>query len=122
MAEAALVFAVVGSLVVLGLMATLLPVESLLLSGACCILLGIVLGVPAGMFYHLKLYRWLAANGGVPRGFIWHPTRYHARLSPDAWKRVMPWFAAGAAGFVLIMLGCVIVALSVWRFGYFKSG
>jgi hypothetical protein len=117
MAEAALVTAVIGLLVVLGLMAALLPFETLVLAGGCCILLGFALGVPAGTLYHIKLYRWLAANGGVPRGFFWHPTRYHAKLSPDAWRRVLPWFATGAAGFGLIMLGCTIVMLSVWRAG-----
>jgi hypothetical protein len=115
MAEAALVIAVIGFMFVLGLMAVLVPFETLVLAGSCFILLGFLLGVPAGTLYHVKLYRWLAANGGVPRGFFWHPTRYHKQVAPDVWRGILPWFTTGVVGFALIMMGCAIVMLSVWR-------
>jgi hypothetical protein len=115
MVESLVVLAVVGGLVVLGLMVALLPIEGLLLAGAACMALGLGVGVPAGLYYHVKLYRYLAAHGGVPRGFIWHPTRYHAELSPSELRHITPWFVTGALGFVLILLGCAIVMLGVWR-------
>ena len=115
MAEALIVLAVVALLTGFGLMAVVLPVETLMLVGAVCVLIGFALGVPAGAYYHLRLYRCLAANGGVPRDFFWHPTRYHADVPPADTPKYMPWFIAGAVGFVLILLGCAIVMLGVLR-------
>jgi hypothetical protein len=115
MAETLVVFAVVGLLVVLGLMAALLPPETLVLVGVTCIATGFVLGVPAGTYYHVKLYRCLAARGGVPSDFFWHPTRYHDQLPRTESRKFMPWFVAGAVGFMLILLGCSIVMLGVMR-------
>jgi hypothetical protein len=115
MAEALVVLGVVGLLVTLGLMAVLLPIETLVLAGAACIVIGFLLGVPAGTYYHVKLYRCLAARGGVPQDFFWHPTRYHEALPRAESRKFMPWFIAGAVGFILILLGCSIVMLGVLR-------
>jgi|WetSurMetagenome_2_1015567.scaffolds.fasta_scaffold422462_2 hypothetical protein len=115
MVESLVVLGVVAGLVVFGLMVALLPIEGLLLAGVGCIALGFALGVPSGAYYHLKLYRYLAAHGGVPSGFFWHPTRYHAQLPPSELRKITPWFLLGALGFVLILLGCAIVMLGVWR-------
>jgi hypothetical protein len=113
--EALVVFGLVGLLVLFGTMALLLPLEILVLAGVVCIAAGFMLGVPAGTYYHVKLYRALAAHGGVPRGFFWHPTRYHASVPPNEWRNIVPWFAAGAIGFVLILVGCAIVMLGMLR-------
>jgi hypothetical protein len=115
MAEALIVLAVVGLLLLLGLMAAVLTLEALVMVGVVCVAIGVVFGVPAGAYYHLRLYRCLAARGGVPRDFFWHPTRYHADVSPIESRTFMPWFVAGAVGFVLILLGCSIVMLGVLR-------
>jgi len=115
MAESLVVLAVVGLLVVLGSMAVLLSLETLVLVGVVCVATGFMLGVPAGTYYHVLLYRCLAARGGVPRDFFWHPTRYHAGLPQAESRKFMPWFVAGAVGFMLILLGCSIVMLGVMR-------
>jgi hypothetical protein len=115
MVESLVVLAVVVGLVVIGLMVALLPIEGMLIAGVACMALGFGLGVPAGVYYHFKLYRYLAAHGGVPSGFIWHPTRYHADVPPSEMRHITPWFVTGALGFLLIMIGCAIVMLGVWR-------
>ena len=115
MAEALIVLGVVGLLLGLGLMAVLLPLETLLAIGAAMVALGLLLGLPAGTYYHVRLYRLLEAHGGVPRDFFWHPTRYHSAVPHAESRKFMPWFLAGAAGFVLILLGCAIVMLGVIR-------
>jgi hypothetical protein len=115
MMEALFVFGIVGLLVALGSMAVLLPLETLVLVGASCVALGFVLGVPAGAYYHVQLYRCLATRGNVPRDFFWRPTRYHAGLSARETRTFMPWFIAGALGFLLILGGCAIVMLGVLR-------
>ena len=115
MAEALIVLSVVVLLLGFGLMAALLPLETLLAIGAGLVALGLFVGLPAGTYYHVRLYRCLEAQGGVPRDFFWHPTRYHADVPRAESRKFMPWFIAGAAGFVLILLGCAIVMLGVMR-------
>ena len=115
MTEALIVFFVVSALLVLGIMTVVLPLEMLVVIGTACVATGLLLGVPAGAYYHVRLYRCLAARGEVPRDFFWHPTRYHAAIPPAESRAFMPWFMLGAAGFGLIMLGCSIVMLGVLR-------
>lgn len=115
MLETALVLGVVGILVVLGTLAVSLSLEALVVTGLSCVAAGLVLGLPAGVLYHVLLYRCLQAHGPVPDGFIWHPTRHHHALSAEERRRVLPWFSAGALGFGLIVLGCAIFALGFLR-------
>ncbi len=115
MIEALIVLGAVGVLVLTGLVLTVIEPHALLLVGLSAIALGFVVGVPAGVYYHVKLYRFLRALGSVPRSFWLYPTRYHGHLQQDAWRSVAPWFYAGAAGFGLIVLGGVILALGVFR-------
>jgi hypothetical protein len=115
MIETFWVFAVLLVLVGLGALAVTFSLEALVLTGAGLMAAGLVLGVPAGAYYHIKLYRCLAARGRVPDGFLWHPTRYHASLQPAERRLVLPWFVAGGTGFMLILLGCAIFALGFLR-------
>jgi len=115
MLESLLVIGVVGVLVLLGTLTVSLSLQALVMTGLSVVAAGFVLGVPAGALYHVALYRCLQARGEVPAGFVWHPTRYHAVLSPEERRRVLPWFRAGALGFGLIILGCAIFALGFLR-------
>jgi hypothetical protein len=69
---------------------------------------GLLVGLPTGFAYHVLLRRELLALGPLPGGWYWHPTRYHARLSAPAMRRIWPYFLAGALGFLLIVLGGVV--------------
>ena len=111
MLEALMVVGVIGVLVLLGTLAATLTLQALVITGLALMGGGLVVGVPACAWYHVALYRCLVARGEVPAGFVWHPTRYHAGLSVEERRRVLPWFTAGALGFGLIMLGCAIFAL-----------
>jgi hypothetical protein len=115
MIETLIVFGVVGLLVLLGAMAISLQLDVLLIVAGTCVAIGCVLGLPAGVLYHLTLYRCLIKRGAVTRDFVWHPTRYHALLRADEARRVMPWFALGAFGFGLIILGSLIFMLGFLR-------
>ncbi|HEX4352173.1 MAG TPA: hypothetical protein VHZ95_04650, partial [Polyangiales bacterium] len=64
MFETLVVLGVVSTLIGLGVMVALLSLESLLITGLACVVVGFGLGVPAGVYYHFKLYRYLAAHGG----------------------------------------------------------
>lgn len=115
MIEAFIVLGAIAALVAVGLALTVLEPAWLLIVGLGCIAGGFVVGVPAGAYYHLVLYRCLRELGEVPRSFWLYPTRYHHHLSPPQWRAVSRWFVLGAAGFGLIVLGCVVLALGVWR-------
>ncbi len=79
-----------------------------------CTIVGLVLGLPAGFYYHVALYRCLAGKGVLPRRWWWSPVRYHKHLSAHERTRVMPWFFAGGAGFVLILIGSAVALLGVF--------
>jgi hypothetical protein len=115
MVEALYVVGLVGAMIVLGAMAVLLPLESLVFAGVACVVVGSIVGFPAGFYYHVQLYRCLARRGAVPRSFVWHPTRYHAELSAEERRDVLPWFVAGALGFVLIVFGYATLSLGFLR-------
>ena len=84
-------------------------VRLLYASGAVAIALGLAAGIPAGVAYHLALFRALARGGAIPPGWWWHPTRLHDGLPDAGRRRVMPWFRAGAAGFLLALAGCALI-------------
>lgn len=115
MTEALVVLGVVGLLVLLGVLAVSLTVETLLLTSIGCVGVGFVVGVAAGVYYHLALYHCLAKRGPVSWAFLWNPTRYHTLLSPEELRRVMPWFVIGAGGFGLILVGSALLMLGLLR-------
>lgn len=106
MIESAVVLGLLLLLAGAGWAAVLLPWQTIAFGGLACALLGIALGVPTGIYYHLLLYRALAPRGQLPRGWYWHPMRYHDHLLADERPSVTRWMYAGGTGFMLIVLGC----------------
>lgn len=114
MAEGAIAL---GILVALGALAAAFAVApaALLVAGFWIALAGLAFGVPTGFYYHVALHRSLAAIGALPARWWWSPTSLHDAI-PDAdrfW--VLAWCYAGAAGFLVTVLGCALVALAAWR-------
>ena len=87
--------------------------ELLLGAGVVVLALGLIVGVAAGLVYHVVLFRVLAPLGVLRRGWWWRPTSMHVHLSPPLRQRVMPWFHAGAAGFFVALAGCALVLAAV---------
>ncbi|KIG11577.1 hypothetical protein DB30_03270 [Enhygromyxa salina] len=77
--------------------------------------LGAVVGLPAGFVYHAKLWRALRAEGLETGGMWLRPHHLHGRLSEPRRGPVVLWFAIGAAGFGLTMLGAGGVLMAVVR-------
>jgi hypothetical protein len=111
---------VLETLLALGVMAllggsalvyTLLPWETTVTAGAWLIVIGLLEGVPTGFYYHVRLRQSLIQAGILPKRWWLHPTDHHGLLSPAERRRVLRWFALGGAGFVLAVLGCLLVAL-----------
>ena len=89
--------------------------EALIIVGSTLAAVGIIVGLPGGLLYHLKLRTELLQVGALPERWWLHPTREHDRLRPEQWQRVRWAHLTGALGFVVIMLGALVVFLSVFK-------
>lgn len=101
----------VGLLAAVSSLVAWAPPMTLLYTSAALGALGLLLGLSGGLLYHLMLRRELLRLGPLPRGWLWHPTRLHAQLPEPGLRRVWPWFALGATGFLLVMTGA---GLATW--------
>ncbi len=113
MIEAAIVIGVVLGLVIVGTLVTSVAWPTVVIAGVSLMGLGFVLGVPAGLYYHLALYRKLQPRGVLPRNWYWSPVRFHDHLLEIERFSVMRWFYLGGTGFLLIMLGGAIAGLGL---------
>lgn len=91
--------------------------ETLLLAGFWISAGGLGFGVPTGLLYHLALRRALLRAGRLPRRWWLRPTALHDAIPPAERLRVLGWCGAGAAGFAISLLGCVLVAIGAFRIG-----
>lgn len=98
-----------------------MPLGQAVLVGGWLIGGGLVVGVPAGVLYHVQLRRELARAGGVPRGWIWRPTELHAVVPEHDRMRFLPSFWLGAVACGVVFFGCAVVFIAAMsdlvRFG-----
>jgi hypothetical protein len=111
MFELAFVAAVLGYLMLLALPGP----EAQMALGWALTLLGLVGGGGAGVVYHLRLHAALLRVGAGTRGWLWAPVSRHRHLDERGRARVLPWFRAGAAGFVVCVGGIGMVVAAVAR-------
>jgi len=106
-----------GLLAALGALAAtfLIPPAALVVAGAWIVALGLAFGVPTGAAYHVALRRSLLAAACLPARWWWNPTALHDRIPAADRTRVLAWCYAGAAGFLVTVLGCALVAIAAWR-------
>jgi hypothetical protein len=121
MLEMLLVTLAIGLLVAGALVVQLVPAEWVVQTSGVCTALGLLVGVPTGFWYHVKLRECLRSAGELPARWWLQPVAHHEGLSPDDRPAVMFWFSLGGAGFGLTVLGCVGVGagvlLQAWRAG-----
>lgn len=91
------------------------PWDWLLGGGGMLVVLGLLLGTPTGIWYHVRLYRAMRAHGPLPATWWLRPDRLHQALSDEERSWVKAPFYAGAVGFVMAVLGCVLVAYGSLR-------
>lgn len=113
MIEALLVLLAVGLLSGLALVGPMLPPEWVVAGGGVCTILGLLLGVPTGFWYHVRLRACLLRRAELPQRWWLRPVRLHERLEAAERPEVMLWFALGGAGFGLTILGCFVVGVGV---------
>ncbi|MGH7313362.1 MAG: hypothetical protein ACREJV_09320, partial [Candidatus Rokuibacteriota bacterium] len=96
---------VVLALVVGVVAAAIVAWTSLLIAGVLVTGAGLLFGLPAALWYHIALAKALiAAKALTPRWWL-RPVSLHERLDEAGRRRVMPWFYAGGAGFVVTVVG-----------------
>ncbi len=87
--------------------------ETLALVALWLIGVGLMVGVPTGVLYHIGLARALGRRGLLPRGWYWRPIELNALLEPPERSRVLTWCYLGATGFVVIAAGAVCLAAAL---------
>jgi hypothetical protein len=112
MREGALVGAVLGLIALVGALRIFDWIE-LMIGGAWVLAVGWGLGLPAGITYHVLLYRTLSKDGEMPGRWILRPGQLNRSLGETDRRRVMPWWYAGGGGFLLIVIGLVLVAIGM---------
>jgi hypothetical protein len=114
MYETLIVLGLLIALVVAGWMTILLSWQTIVVGGAACALLGLAVGLPTSLYYHLRLHRALHPRGLLPARWWWSPIQYHALLFEGERTGILLWFYAGAFSFGLIVLGCALTGLGLW--------
>jgi ABC-type multidrug transport system permease subunit len=116
MAEMLIAVAPLLGLAALALVGVFVPLKLIASAAISLMGVGLLFGVPCGIYYHLLLRRALILRGSLPRGWYWNPARYHAELDDATERGLRPWIISGALGFGLIMLGLLlaITALVLW--------
>jgi len=111
--ETLLTLCAVVLLALLGWLGPLVPLEWVLAAGIVCAALGLIIGVPTGAWYHVKLYTALRPHGALPQTWWLRPVPLHERLAPGERSEVLRWFYIGGVGFCVTALGCGLVILAV---------
>ena len=112
---------VLGSLVglcVIALITVAITPQVMIGLGFWVLAIGLLVGIPTGLWYHVTLYRQLAPRTTLPARWWRAPVELHVQLTPGELRRVRPWFLAGAVGFLLCCAGGVaaIAGLLVIKF------
>ena len=110
---------IVLALVVGSVAAAFVAWTSLLMAGMVLTGTGLVFGVLTGLWYHVVLAKAVAAKAYTPQLWL-RPASLHGRLDEAGRRLVMPWFYAGAAGFVVTVVGLAVFALGL-AVGYLRQ-
>ncbi|NVB42236.1 hypothetical protein G6O69_30715 [Pseudenhygromyxa sp. WMMC2535] len=106
---------IAGLIIVALLLAAWLPPTWILWLGVGLGALGAIVGVPAGIVYHLRLWRALRAVGHPTAGMWIRPHALHEHLDEGTREGIRVIFALGAAGFVVTLIGAAGVVTAVAR-------
>lgn len=86
----------------------------ILTAGVTSLVIGLILGVPIGFYYHLLLFQRKKLLGRELKGWWIYPHRYHEYL-PEKERRILNrWFWVGAVFFNIAMIGCGLVFIGLF--------
>jgi hypothetical protein len=90
---------------------------TLLGTGTSLVGVGLLVGLPAGLMYHVRLYQDLARRQAVVPKWFMHPTRLHPPKNSPQGRPVWRWFYVGATSAGAIFVGCALALLASLRMG-----
>lgn len=105
MLETTLVLGAVAAVGLVVLLATVLPAPVMIVLALGALLLGLVVGVPTGFWYHVVLYRTVSVRIAVPRRWWLSPAALHVHLTEAEQRRIRLWYRLGGIGLVLSVVG-----------------
>ena len=105
MLEITLVLIAVAAVGLVGFGATIFTPHLMTAIGLGTLLLGLLVGVPTGLWYHVILYRLVSAKTSLPRTWWLSPSDLHRHLTDAEQRRIRPWYRIGGIGFVLSVVG-----------------
>jgi len=105
MLEATLVLTAVVAVGLVVLVATVLTAPMMIMLALGALLLGLVVGVPTGFWYHVVLYRIVSTKIAVPRKWWLSPSALHVHLTDAEQRQIRLWYRLGGIGFVLSVIG-----------------
>lgn len=105
MLEITLVLTAVAAVGLVVLLATVLTAPVMIMLAVGALLLGLVVGVPTGFWYHVVLYRIVSAKIAMPRRWWLSPSDLHVHLTDAEQRRTRLWYRLGGVGFVLSVVG-----------------
>jgi hypothetical protein len=105
MLEMTLVIAALVSVGLVVLISTLLTPPVMIMLALGTLVVGLVVGVPTGFWYHVMLYRIVSRKVRVPRTWWLSPSALHVHLTDAEERRIKPWYRLGGIGFVLSVVG-----------------
>lgn len=116
MLEIALALVAAAMVGMVGLLASAFSYGLLTVIGLTTLFVGLVLGVPTGLWYHVVLYRFVSSRVPVPNTWWLSPSNLHRHLTEAEQRRIRPWYRIGGVGFVLCVSGG-LVAIAGLLFG-----
>ena len=105
MIEIALVLLALVAVELVGFVAAVPPSSLMTVAGLAALVLGLVIGVPTGLWYHVILYRFVSSKVPVPGDWWLSPSSLHRHLTDAEQRRIEPWYRVGGVGFVLSVAG-----------------
>lgn len=113
MLEISLVILGISLLLILGSLNHLIPSVFFTKTGLWFLVLGIIEGIPTGLYYHLRLYQILGPRGRLPPWWWVSPQQYHVYLDKKEYRVVRRWFLLGGIGFLFSIIGGVLAFLGL---------
>ena len=105
MLEITLVLIAVLAVGLSGFVGTIVTPRLMTAIGLGTLMLGLVVGVPTGFWYHVVLYRLASARIPLPSTWWLSPANLHRHLTDAERRRIRPWYRIGGVGFVLSVVG-----------------
>ena len=113
MLEISLVIVGISLLLILGSLNHLIPSVLFTQVGLWLLVLGLIEGIPTGLYYHLLLYRILGPRGKLPPMWWISPQQYHVYLDEKEYRLIRRWFLLGGIGFLFSVIGGMMVFLGL---------